>query len=587
MSEIENIETLTDESSASADDEKRLRKLGYNQETKRIFSTFTNFGLSASMVSIMLGIIPLYGYSLQNGGPVVMVWSWIVVGIFALGVVSSLGEIACAFPTMGALYFWAYRLGGPKWGPFASWTAGWCNLLGQIAGFASGGYSGAQIIASIIYLINGDTLSNAYILLIYAIVLTVAGVVNTYSETLLTSLCYISVMWHICGALIIIIWMAVTAPIIQPASFVFTEFINESETFSSTYVALLGVLAAGSTFTGYDTAAHVAEETRVAHKAAPWGMLLCVINCLVLGVAFIIGLNFCIQDVDSLISKSGTDDGSGNALPAYTLLWQQTVGNNATIFFLGIVFIAVECSNCANLTSACRMVYAFSRDKALPASSYFYHLDPKTKTPVRAIWFCVVVAFILGIPGLTNETVLSALFSLTATGLYSSYLIPILLRITVSRNTFEAKEFSLGKYSVPVACISLVWCVFMVIVLCLPSVTPITLDNMNYSPVGLGAVLVCCWLYWTVSARHWFKGAEVNLVLAAGTGDLESRLVTIVPTDHSEGFVQPASSKTSLESVVVAEEMGGGGDSIGMQTLELDLESLPQQFCIETHDAVL
>ena len=34
---------------------------------------------------------------------------------------------------MGALYYWAFRLGGPKWGPFASWMAGWTNLLGQVS----------------------------------------------------------------------------------------------------------------------------------------------------------------------------------------------------------------------------------------------------------------------------------------------------------------------------------------------------------------------------------------------------------------------------------------------------------------------
>lgn len=39
------------------------------QEAKRIFSTFTNFGLACSMISVLLGIIPLYSFSLANGGP--------------------------------------------------------------------------------------------------------------------------------------------------------------------------------------------------------------------------------------------------------------------------------------------------------------------------------------------------------------------------------------------------------------------------------------------------------------------------------------------------------------------------------------
>lgn len=116
-----------------------------------------------------------------------------------------------------------------------------------------------------------------------------------------------------------------------------------------------------------------------------------------------------------------------------------------------------------------------------------------------------------GIPGLTNPTVLGALFSLTATGLYSSYFIPIFLRVTVSRDSFQAAEFSLGKYSIPMGWISSVWCLFMIIILCLPQDAPISANNMNYSPIALGIILVGAWFSWVVSARFWFKGAKTNL----------------------------------------------------------------------------
>jgi hypothetical protein len=50
------------------EDEMRLARCGYKQETKRIFTAWSNFGLAASMISVILGIIPLYTYSLTNGG---------------------------------------------------------------------------------------------------------------------------------------------------------------------------------------------------------------------------------------------------------------------------------------------------------------------------------------------------------------------------------------------------------------------------------------------------------------------------------------------------------------------------------------
>ena len=82
------------------EDQMRLAKLGYKQEFRRIFSTFTNYGLTASMISVLLGVIPLYSYQLSTGGPVVFFWSWVVVGLFSINLVSCLAEICSTFPTM-------------------------------------------------------------------------------------------------------------------------------------------------------------------------------------------------------------------------------------------------------------------------------------------------------------------------------------------------------------------------------------------------------------------------------------------------------------------------------------------------------
>jgi Amino acid permease len=144
-------------------------------------------------------------------------------------------------------------------------------------------------------------------------------------------------------------------------------------------------------------------------------------------------------------------------------------------------------------------------------------MDKFTGGPVRAIWLCVVLAFILGIPGLTNKAVLGALFSLTATGLYASYMIPIFLRITISRDTFKAAEFDLGSWSIPMGVVSLLWASFMLLILCLPQAYPITAENMNYSPIALGIVLVGSIAYWFISARKWFKGMKKYVDIDAET----------------------------------------------------------------------
>lgn len=55
-------------------------------------------------------------------------------------------------------------------------------------------------------------------------------------------------------------------------------------------------------------------------------------------------------------------------------------------------------------------------------------------------------------------------------GYYLSYFVPILLRHTSARSTFvPTPDFSLGRASLPMACISLVWIVFIVLVSSAPS----------------------------------------------------------------------------------------------------------------------
>lgn len=44
----------------------------------------------------------------------------------------AMAEIAAAFPTAGGIYFWSYRLGGPRHGRFLSWMTAWWNWAGWI-----------------------------------------------------------------------------------------------------------------------------------------------------------------------------------------------------------------------------------------------------------------------------------------------------------------------------------------------------------------------------------------------------------------------------------------------------------------------
>ena len=91
-------------------DTKDLHAMGYAQELDRSMSKFSNFAVSFTIISILSGCLTLYGYGLLHGGPPVMLWGWLLVGVLVLFAGMSLGEICSAFPTAGGLYYWAAKL---------------------------------------------------------------------------------------------------------------------------------------------------------------------------------------------------------------------------------------------------------------------------------------------------------------------------------------------------------------------------------------------------------------------------------------------------------------------------------------------
>ena len=50
-------------------DEQRLAELGYRQELSRTWSSFTNFAISFTIISILAGTFTTFSFAWQNGGP--------------------------------------------------------------------------------------------------------------------------------------------------------------------------------------------------------------------------------------------------------------------------------------------------------------------------------------------------------------------------------------------------------------------------------------------------------------------------------------------------------------------------------------
>ena len=179
----------------------------------------------------------------------------------------------------------------------------------------------------------------------------------------------------------------------------------------------------------------------------------------------------------------------------------------------------------ASVTANSRMIYAFSRDGAVPGHRLWHRINPRTRTPTNAVWLAVGLAFLLGLPSLYQNAGYSVAFfaivSIGTVGLYIAYIIPVFLRLR--SNDFQVGPWNLGKWSKPIGWVAFVWVVFIGIVFFLPAFYPwlpgqriagddtnYGLNNFNWSGPLMLLIFTAIGIWWLASAKKWFHGPQIQ-----------------------------------------------------------------------------
>jgi amino acid permease (GABA permease) len=485
-----------------ARDVARLHALGYAQELRRRMGGFSNFAVSFTIISVLSGCLTLYYFGMLEGGPVDIVWGWIIVGVMTTIVGLGMAEIASAYPTAGGLYYWSAKLAKTSPGAW-SWFTGWFNLLGQVAVTAGIDYGFAFFFTAFLNMTTGYPTTAGYVLVIYGAILLVHGVLNTFGVRVVAFLSDISVWWHLLGVAVIAAVLAFVPSHHAPASFVFTKFVNLSGFHATPYIFFVGLLMAQYTFTGYDASAHMSEETLNADLAAPRGIVNSIIVSLVAGWVLILAITFVIPTNMHTYATDAAQEF------APVLIWVTAIGRHGAELLLVIAFMAQAYCGMASVTANSRMLYAFSRDGAVPGHRFWHRINPRTRTPTNGIWFCVVFAFILAIPSMWSGVAYGAVTSIATIGLYIAYVLPTVLR-RLQGKQWKGGRWSLGRWSPLVGGLGIAWVAVIAVLFMLPEFSPINRDTFNYAPIAVGVVLLFSGAYWLFSARKWFTGPRTQ-----------------------------------------------------------------------------
>jgi amino acid transporter len=175
-----------------------------------------------------------------------------------------------------------------------------------------------------------------------------------------------------------------------------------------------------------------------------------------------------------------------------------------------IVGVAQFFCGMSSVTANSRMIYAFSRDGALPGSKFWHHVSKKRRVPVRSAWFGAVGAFIISIPYMWNYAAYNSIVGTAVIGLYIAYLTPVFLR-RINPKAWVPGPYKLAQpWGAIIGWIAIVWVIFICIVLLLPATSPVTSANFNYSFITVGGVIGFAFIWWIAGARKWFKGPKIQ-----------------------------------------------------------------------------
>jgi amino acid transporter len=506
-------------------DAQRLAELGYKQELTRVWSKFSNFAISFTIISVLAGCFTTYPQAWNLGGPIAISWGWPIVCLIILTVAFSMAEVASAYPTAGGPYWWANELGGKTW----SWYTGWLNLLGLVAIVATVDWFCAQFATTVFnlwgldFILNfADAVSLKEIFAVFLVILILHALINIYSSHLVALFNSISVFWHCVGVLVIIGILIIVPDKHQSADFVFTERINNSG-FSLGmywyYILPTGLLLTMYTVTGYDASAHVAEETVDAERAAAQGIWQSVALSALIGWFVLLAITFAASDVTAV------NDGGGTSLAIFTSAmeksWAETVILISTI---GQFFCGMAC-----VTSCSRTFFAFSRDRATPGWQLWSRVNSKG-VPVAAVLGSVLLAGILTLPALSGNAagVPVAFFAVVSIGviaLYLAYVMPVFLRWRKG-DDFKPGVWTLGSKYKWLNPIAVGWVILTSIYFCLPFYGPAAVwwddqfdwNAANFTPLVLGGLLLAITIAWLLGMNKKYTGPIRQIEFDEGIG---------------------------------------------------------------------
>lgn len=218
---------------------------------------------------------------------------------------------------------------------------------------------------------------------------------------------------NVCGTavnmlviLIFVIWFpvgSINQPKTNSSHEVWTSFENGTE-WPIGWATIMGFLTTIYTMSGYDAPFHLCEECSNSNIASPRSIVMTAQSGLWIGWMVILVIAYCVKDIPAILN--------GQYQQPFGSLCLQVLGKTSGLAMIGLVCVAQFFAALGCTVTVARVVFAYSRDGAIPGSRWWRKVDSRTKTPVNSTWFVLTVAALLGLLLFAGPVAIGAVFSI-------------------------------------------------------------------------------------------------------------------------------------------------------------------------------
>ncbi|KXX74761.1 Choline transport protein [Madurella mycetomatis] len=482
-----------------------LAAMGYKAELVRTRSTWHVAFMSFVLASIPYGLATTLYYPLQGGGPVVVIWGWLLVSLIILCVAASLGEITSVYPTAGGVYYQTFMLAPASIRRVAAYICGWCYVVGNITITLAVQFGTTLFFVACVNVFESDLGEGIWGAETYQVFLTFLAItllcnaISAFGNRFLPLLDTFAIFWTFAGLIAILVTvLAVARGGRRSADFALGGF-EPSSGWPDGWSFCVGLLHAAYATSSTGMVISMCEEVQHPATQVPKAMVITIVINTIGGLLFLVPLMFVLPDLAMLVALP-------SAQPVPTII-KSAVGSSggAIALLIPLMVLAILCG-VACTTAASRCTWAFARDGAIPGSGWWKQVHPKLDLPLNAMMLSMVIQILLGVIYFGSATAFNAFSGVGVISLTLSYAAPITVSLLERRTQVKGGKFYLGKLGWLCNGVAIGWSVLAVPLFCMPALLPVSPATVNYAPVVFVGFVAIASAWYAIWGRKHYQG---------------------------------------------------------------------------------